>query len=509
MLHLFKSWKQDLPAGLVVFLVAVPLCLGIALASEAPVFSGLIAGIIGGIVVGFASGSAIGVSGPAAGLTAIVAGAIHQLGSFELFLTAVVFAGIIQLILGLIRLGFVSAFFPNAVIKGMLAAIGLLIVFKQFPHAVGYDADFEGDEAFFQPDGHNTFSELFYSFNYISLSAILICSISIVLLIVWESKKIQRTFLRFVPGPLVVVLTGILLTIGFEGTSMELAANHRVTLGIDGKAFNELFTYPDWSQLDNYHIYTVALTLAVVASLETLLSVDAADKLDPEKRITSGNRELFAQGLGNITSGLIGGLPVTQVVVRTSANVNSGGTGKLSAITHGILIAIAVLTIPGVFGFVPYASLAAILILVGYKLAKPTLFKKVFAESKSEFVIFGATILAILLSDLLVGIGIGILVTFLILFIEGNLAKRQSYFKKAFLLHKKGNTLEIQFLEHVTFLSKVPISKLLKKIKPGTHLIINKELTRFCSSDIDDLLNDFQKTAFDRQIQVESIAPKQ
>lgn len=502
MSQFFKTWKQDLPAGLVVFLVAVPLCLGIALASEAPVFSGLIAGIMGGVIVGFFSGSAVGVSGPAAGLAAIVATSIHDLGSFELFLAAVVIAGVIQVILGLVRLGIISAFFPNAVIKGMLAAIGLLIIFKQFPHAIGYDADFEGDEAFFQADGHNTFSEMYYSLNYVTFSAAAICLVSILLMLVWDTKTIQKSVLRFIPGPLLVVILGIVATLAFEGTSWELVEAHRVNLGIDGKKFNELFTYPDFTQLGNSKLYIIAATIAIVASLETLLSVDAADKLDPKKRVTSGNRELLAQGIGNMASGMIGGLPVTQVVVRTSANVNSGGISKLSAIIHGLLIAVATLTFPKVFSFVPYASLAAILILVGYKLAKPKLFIGIWKANKKEFIMFAATIIAILFSDLLIGIMIGMFISFIIIFIESNVAKRPSFFKKAFHVKKSENVYEIEFKEQVSFLSKAPIAKILNKISANSNLIINKSKVVYFSSDVEELINDFKSKAEELKVTI-------
>jgi MFS superfamily sulfate permease-like transporter len=502
MSQFFKTWKQDLPAGLVVFLVAVPLCLGIALASEAPVFSGLIAGIMGGVIVGFFSGSSVGVSGPAAGLAAIVATSIHDLGSFELFLAAVVIAGLIQVILGLVRLGIISAFFPNAVIKGMLAAIGLLIIFKQFPHAIGYDADFEGDEAFFQADGHNTFSEIYYSLNYVTFSAVAICVVSILLMLVWDTKTIQKTLLRFIPGPLLVVILGIVATLAFEGTSWELVEAHRVNLGIDGKKLNELITYPDFSQLNNGKLYIIAITLAVVASLETLLSVDAADKLDPKKRVTSGNRELLAQGIGNMASGMIGGLPVTQVVVRTSANVNSGGISKLSAIIHGLLIGVAILSFPKVFSYVPYASLAAILILVGYKLAKPKLFIGIWKANKKEFIMFATTIIAILFSDLLIGILIGMLVSFIIIFIESNVAKRPSFFKKAFHVKKSENVYEIEFKEQVSFLSKAPIAKILNKISANSNLIINKSKVVYFSSDVEELINDFKSKAEELKVTI-------
>ncbi|TSJ41691.1 SulP family inorganic anion transporter [Fluviicola chungangensis] len=500
MKNLFKTWKQDAPAGLVVFLVAVPLCLGIALASEAPVFSGLIAGIIGGIVVGSISGSSIGVSGPAAGLAAIVAAAIHDLGSFEIFLSAVVFAGLIQLILGLIRAGFISYYFPNVVIKGMLAAIGLLIIFKQLPHAVGYDADYEGDESFFQADGHNTFSEIFYSLNYITLPAVVICAVSIFLLILWDSKRIQKTFLKFVPGPLIVVLLGIGATVLLQGTSWALIPKHRVDLGISGKPFRELFTFPDFSQLGNYKLYLTAATLAVVASLETLLSVDASDKLDPKKRITSGNRELLAQGIGNMASGLIGGLPVTQVVVRTSANVNSGGLNKLAAIIHGILIALTVLAVPSIFNYIPYASLAAILIMVGFKLAKPSLFKKVFKEGWLQFIPFIATILGILFTDLLIGISIGLGVSFLVILYYN--------FKLSHYLSVEENVYRIRLTEHMTFLNKASLIETLLKIPNNVKVIIDESQAKFLANDIIESIEDFKIRAKDKNIQIEIITPQ-
>jgi MFS superfamily sulfate permease-like transporter len=501
MKNLFKTWVQDVPAGLVVFLVAVPLCLGIALASEAPVFSGLIAGIIGGIVVGSISGSAIGVSGPAAGLAAIVAAAIHDLGSFEVFLAAVVLAGVLQVVLGIVRAGFISYYFPNVVIKGMLAAIGLLIIFKQIPHAVGYDADFEGDESFFQADGHNTFSELFYSFNYITVPALVICVVSIGILILWDNKRIQKTFLKYVPGPLIVVVLGIVATLCLEHTSWNLIPKHRVDLGIAGKPFKELFTFPDFSQLGNYKLYLTAATIAIVASLETLLSVDASDKLDQKKRITSGNRELLAQGIGNVASGMIGGLPITQVVVRTSANVNSGGTNKLATIIHGTLIAITVFSIPRVFSLIPYASLAAILIMVGFKLAKPSLFKKVFKEGWLQFIPFIATIVGIIFTNLLYGIGIGLAVSFLVILYYN--------FKLSHYLSVEGNIYHIRLTEHMTFLNKASLIETLLKIPNGVKVVIDQSEAKFLANDIIESIEDFKIRAVDKNIEIEIITPKE
>ncbi len=500
MKNLFKTWKQDIPAGLVVFLVAVPLCLGIALASGANPFSGLIAGIIGGFIVGIISGSAIGVSGPAAGLATIVAASIIDLGSFPLFLSAVVIAGVIQIIFGLIKAGYLSFYFPNVVVKGMLAAIGLLIIFKQWPHALGYDKDYEGDESFLQADGENTFSELYNSLNYITPSALMICAFSILLLVVWERKFVQGTFLKFIPAPLIVVLIGILVTLGLEGTTWAIDIQHRVDLGIAGKPVKDFFTFPDFSQLaSNKEIYITALTIAVVASLETLLSVEASDKLDPKKRITPANRELLAQGTGNIISGLIGGLPITQVVVRTSANVNSGGTSKLAAISHGLFIAIAVLTLPVLFGYIPYASLAAILIQVGFKLAKPSLFKKVYKEGWLQFIPFIATIVCIIFTDLLIGILCGLIVSFLVILYHN--------FRLSHYLQVNGNEYTIRLTEHMTFLNKASLLKTMMSIPDNVKVIIDQRDVKLLAHDISESIEDFIVRAKDKNIEIEILTP--
>lgn len=505
MKSIFSTLKQDLTASIVVFLVAVPLCLGIALASDAAPFSGLIAGIVGGIIVGSVSSSAIGVSGPAAGLAVIVATSIHKLGGYELFLAAVVLAGIIQMIFGVIRAGVISYFVPTAVIKALLAAIGLLIIFKQLPHAIGYDKDFEGDEAFFQMDGENTFSEMVNSLNYITPSALIISVSTLLFLIVWERKFIQKTFLRFVPGPLLAVIMGILFTIGFEGTSFQLVAEHRVDLGIAGKPVSQLFTFPNWNKVFTFDTILIAFTIAIVASLETLLSVDASDKLDPKKRRTNTNRELLAQGVGNTISGLIGGLPVTQVVVRTSANVNSGGLNKTSAIVHGMLIAVSVLLFPSLFSYVPYATLAAILFLVGYKLAKPSLFKSMYKEGKVVFLIFISTILGIIFTDLLVGIGIGMGITFLLVYVGHRSVEGSNFFKKAYRIKKTGNAVEIEFFEYVSFLNKYSLMRAFRRIRPNSSVIINKLKSAHFASDIEEQIATFMEAAERRNIQIQLV----
>lgn len=497
----FKQWREDLPAGLVVFLVAVPLCLGISLASEAPPFSGLIAGIVGGIVVGVISGSAIGVSGPAAGLTAIVASAIHELGTFELFLASVVIAGVIQLLLGILRAGLISHYFPNVVIKGMLAAIGIIIILKQLPHAVGYDKDPEGDEQFFQLDGENTFTEILNGIHHFTPSAMVITAISLALLLLWERKFLQRTFLRLIPGALVAVIAGIFLTLLFQGTSWELIAEHRVDLGVSGKSFPELFTFPDFSQWNNPQLYIVAVTLAVVASLETLLSVDASDKLDPEKRKTPGNRELLAQGTGNILSGLIGGLPVTQVVVRSSANAGAGGKTKLATIVHGVLIALAIATISGLMNTIPYAALAAILLTVGYKLAKPALFFSVFREGWAQFLPFIVTIIGVVFADLLSGVAAGLAVAIVIAVVQ-RLSLSPIKNKELKLKQLPAGDFHLALPDFTSFVKKPKLMKALSAIPDNRSVLIDLSNVQVLSADLEETIAEFQASAVHKNIRV-------
>lgn len=499
MKNLFKTWKQDIPAGLVVFLVAVPLCLGIALASGANPFAGLIAGIMGGLVVGAISGSSIGVSGPAAGLVTIVAPAILDLGSFSIFLSAVVIAGVLQIIFGIVKAGYLSYYFPNVVVKGMLVAIGLQIIFKQWPHALGYDKDYEGDESFLQADGENTFSELYHSLGYVTPSALIVCVVSILILILWDKKMIQKTFLKFVPGPLIVVLIGIIATVSLDGSSWAIEVQHRVDLGIAGKPIKEFFTFPDFTHLADTRIYVIAFTIAVVASLESLLSVDASDKLDPKKRVTPVNRELIAQGIGNVLSGAIGGLPVTQVVVRTSANVNSGGTNKLATITHGSLIVLSVLLVPFLFGYIPYASLAAILIMVGFKLAKPSVFKTVYKQGWLQFIPFIVTIGCIIFTNLLVGVLCGLIVSFLVILYHN--------FKLSHYLEKDGENYTIRLTEHMTFLNKASLLKTLTNIPNNVKVTIDQRDVKHLAHDIVESIEDFKIRAKDKNIEIEILTP--
>ncbi|MDX1761139.1 MAG: SulP family inorganic anion transporter, partial [Christiangramia sp.] len=410
---MFKHLNKDFPASIVVFFVAIPLCLGIALASGAPLFSGLIAGIIGGIVVGAISGSSLGVSGPAAGLAAIVLAAISNLG-YENLLLAVVIGGVIQIGFGLLKAGIIGYYFPNSVIKGMLTGIGIIIILKQIPHFFGYDGDPQGDWAFFQVDGENTFSEIFNVFNNVSVGATLIAVIGMTILVLWEAVLSKKgKFFKLVQGPLVAVVAGIVYyLVTKDSETMGISADHLVNVPVPDSfdSFIGQFTFPSLEMIGTLEIWITGFTIALVASLETLLCVEATDKLDPHKRTTPTNRELFAQGTGNMISGLIGGLPITQVIVRSSANIQSGGQTKMSAIMHGFLLLISVVIIPNILNYIPLSVLAAILFLVGYKLAKPALFKEMYLKGWKQFIPFMITIVGIVFGDLLIGIGLGLLV---------------------------------------------------------------------------------------------------
>jgi SulP family sulfate permease len=415
-LNMLNNIKQDLPASIIVFFVALPLCLGIALASGAPLFSGVIAGIVGGIVVGYASGSPLGVSGPAAGLAVVVFAALQTLGSWEAFLVAVIIAGIVQLILGYAKAGFIAYFFPSSVIKGMLAGIGLIIIIKQIPHAVGYDATFEGDETLPSVINDNVWEIILSVYEKLTPGALLIAVISMAILILWDVYLTKKSkFFQILQGPIVVVGLGILFFNLFKTNVLPFAldADQVVSLPVTQNLsqFFQNFYFPDFSVLSNPDVYKIGIVMAIIASVETLLCVEATDKLDPYKRVTPTNRELKAQGLGNMISGLIGGLPITQVVVRSSANITFGAKSKLSAILHGFFLLISVIAIAQYLNMIPLASLAAILIMVGYKLAKVELFVKSFKQGYEQFLPFIVTVVAILLSDLLTGIMIGVVIS--------------------------------------------------------------------------------------------------
>lgn len=506
-----RDLKNDLSASLVVFLVALPLCLGIGLASTGKpelVFSGIIAGIIGGIIVGFFSGSNVGVSGPAAGLVVIVLGAISTLKSYEAFLLAVVLAGAIQLVAGFLKAGIVSYYFPSSVIKGMLAAIGLTLILKEIPHALGYDKDFIGDFAMSQPDGHNTFSEIYYAFVYNSPGAIVISVVSLALLILFERPFMKKIGLfKFLPGALFVVLTGILLNFLFRAFNpgWVLEGEHVVQLPVASTLgeFVTFFRMPDFSAISNPDVYVIAFTIAIVASIETLLCVEATDKLDPFKRSTPTNRELKAQGIGNMVSGLLGGLPVTQVIVRSSANINAGGKSKASAIIHGVILLLSAIFIPRYLNLIPLASLAAILLMVGYKLSKISLYREMYRFGWDQFIPFIVTIIAILATDLLKGIGIGMV--FAIFYILRKNYRHAYHYKK----EKNGEKeiITLQLSEEVTFLNKASIQLSLDDLPRDSKVIIDGSNSVSIDHDVLEIIQDFKKMAApQRNIEVETIS---
>ncbi len=497
----FSKLKYDLPASVIVFLVAMPLCLGIALASGAPLFSGLIAGMIGGIVVGFFSGSSLGVSGPAAGLAVIVLAAIQDLGSFDAFLVAVVLMGVFQLIMGYLKTGVIAYYFPSSVIQGMLAGIGVIIFLKQIPHAFGYDAVPEGDYRFQQIDNENTFSEIFHLMDKISYGPMIIAAVSLLILILWEMKFMKKIkFFQLVQGPLVAVVVGVILNAVFSGIeALALATDQKVQIPVaEGiQSFFSNFSFPDFSQLNNPQIYITAVVLAVVGSLETLLCVEATDKQDPERRVTPANRELKAQGIGNILSGLIGGLPITQVIIRSSVNMQAGGKTKLSTIIHGFIILISIIAIPTLLNMIPLATLAAILLVVGFKLARPSLFKMKWKQGYKQFIPFLATILGIVFTDLLVGIGIGIAVSIVFILYHN--------FKIPILVYnefqKEGN-ITIELSEDVSFFKKASILKVLADVPNGREVTIDASKTYYLHHDVLEIIEDFVISAKSRDIKV-------
>jgi len=501
--------RKDLPASVVVFFVALPLCLGIALASGAPLFSGLIAGIIGGIVVGAISGSQVGVSGPAAGLAAIVFSAIENLGGYENFILAVVLGGVIQILFGVFRAGIIGYYFPSSVIKGMLTGIGIIIILKQIPHFFGYDVNPEGDFAFIQVDGENTFSEILNAINHISLGPTFIALISLAILILWSnvlSKKAK--IFQLIQGPLVAVVIGIIFFIINEGSStFGFKANQLVSVPVpkDTSSFMAQFSFPNFGAITNPEIWVVAFTIAIVASLETLLCVEATDKLDPEKRVTPTNRELLAQGTGNIFSGMIGGLPITQVIVRSSANIQSNNKTKISAIFHGFLLLISVLLIPLLLNMIPLSVLAAILFIVGYKLAKPTLFKSMYELGWKQFIPFSVTVFGIVFIDLLIGLGLGLLVGIVVVLIKS--------YQNSHFLHIEGQNindgkLKMTLAEQVTFFHKGAILKELDNLPENSFLELDVRKTRYLDNDIIEILDDFSFKANLRNITIKLISER-
>lgn len=498
--YYLKNLGQDIPASIVVFLVALPLCLGIALASGAPLFAGVIAGIVGGVVVAWASGSHLSVSGPAAGLTVIVFNAIETLGGFSAFLLSLVIAGVMQLLLGFLKAGLIGAFFPVAVIKGMLAAIGLILIIKQTPHATGYDASFVGDESYMQETASSSFSELLQALEGISAGATLVSGIGLLILILWDSRFFKRfSLVRMIPGPLLAVIWGVGYNFFAQLYAPEWAISekHMVSLpelGSTSNFINQL-RLPDFSYFSNPQIYTVAATLAIIASLETLLSIEAVDKLDPHKRIAPTNRELKAQGLGNIISGMIGGLPITAVIVRSAANINSGGQTRISSFLHGVLLLVSVVFFAQYLNMIPLACLAAILLQTGYKLAQPKLLMEFYRKGWNQFLPFAITVIAILLTDLLEGIviGMGVGIFFVL----------RANFHEAMTLTQHGSHYLLRLHKDVSFLNKALLRKHLGSIGNNSELLIDGNKALFIDLDILETIADFLQAAPDRNISVE------
>lgn len=490
----------DIPSSIVVFLVALPLCLGIAVASDATPLSGIIAGIVGGIVVGAISGSHVSVSGPAAGLTVIVAGAIGASVSYEAFLSAVVFAGVLQIALGFAKAGLVGEYIPASVIKGMLAAIGLILILKQIPHLLGRDIVPEGVEAFTQKDGENTFTEILLSIQNPTPTAVVIGLLSLAILLLWETKRFKSfKLLKIFPGSLAVVIIGIAINeyLQLNYPHLAIEATHLVNIPVSQSAseLQSFFTTPDFSQLFTGTQLKTAITLAIVASLESLLSIEASDKIDPMKRFTPPNRELVAQGFGNIASGMIGGLPVTAVIVRSSANVSAGAKTKMSAILHGVLLLSCVYFFPTLLNQIPLASLAAVLIMVGYKLTKPSIFKDLYHKGINQIVPFVITILAILFTDLLIGILIG-MVAGLFFILRSNTKKT--------VFHTKDNKNHlIRLRGSATFLTKPKLKLILEKIENDSLVYVDLSKADFIDNDIIELLEDFETQVKFRNIDLQ------
>lgn len=494
------NWRYDLPAAIVVMLVALPLCLGIALASGAPLFSGLIAGVVGGVVIGALSKSPLSVSGPAAGLTVIVLSSIQSLPTFNAFLLAVCLAGTLQIAFGIMRAGVISEFIPTSVIKGMLAAIGIILILKQIQHAVGYDANATGPYDFWDKDGHNTFSSLWYMLQEnLSLAATTISLVSLAFLFWWDKKQATyRNFLRLVPGPLVVVVFGVLANEAFKvfAPDYAISAEHLVAVPVVSSAseFFNNFTMPDFSLINDTQVWIIAFTLAAVASIESLLSIEAIDKLDPFKRTTPTNRELVAQGIGNIASGMIGGLPVTSVIVRSSANVSSGGRTQMSAILHGIMLFGLVVLIPQYLNYIPLSALAAVLISVGYKLTKPAIFIEKYRKGAAYYIPFVATIVAIVGTDLLIGILIGVAVG-IVFIIRENV-------RSAIMVVENNGQWLVRFKKDMFFIHKHELNKALSELPDDCAVLIDISRANFIDKDNVEIINDFIASTAHRNIRV-------
>lgn len=485
------SIGRDMIAGLVVFLVAVPLCLGIAHASGAPIIAGIISGIVGGVVVGLLSGSHVSVTGPAAGLTAIVLAQVQELGSFEAFLLAVAISGVLQIGLGALRAGVLANYAPNNVIKGLLAAIGVILILKQAPHLVGHDADYVGDTTFAQEDGENTFTGILIGIQRFLPGAAVIGLGCTALLLAWDRSRLKKSLF---PAPLAAVLLGVVVNeiLRASGSSWAIDATHLVAVPVigsgEGQGWGDVFRTPDFSQISNPKIYTAAITLTIVASIETLLNLEATDKLDPLKRSSPTNRELVAQGVGNTISGMIGGLPMTSVIIRSSVNANAGARTRVSTVFHGVLLAVCVFLFPTLLNRIPLSALAAILIVTGFKLASPALFRQMWREGRGQFVPFAVTVVAIVLTDLLVGVIIGLVVSVLFL-LDANLRRGVRMFRE---VHAGGVVHRIELPSQASFLNRAALIAELNKFQEGDHVVIDARTCDYVDPDILGAIREFR-----------------
>jgi carbonic anhydrase len=494
---IFSSIKTDLSAGLVVFLVALPLCLGIALASGAPLFAGLISGIIGGILIGSLSKSSLSVSGPAAGLAAIVLTQISELGAFNLFLCAVVAGGIFQILLGLLKAGSISYYFPSNVIKGMLAAIGIIIILNQLEHALGIGSMAKDEEEFKLVAITKAIQQGFHHWG-----ALFITFVSLSILLLWERPFMKKA--RIVPGALIAVIAGILINEFFisAGSPLAITGKHMLVNIPAINSFTDFqnsFVLPDAKGFLSLEIWQFGATIAVVASIETLLCIEATDKLDPLKRNTPANRELISQGIGNIFSGMIGGLPITSVIVRSSANINAGARTKLSAITHGVLLLLCALTIPFVLNKIPLPTLASILILTGFKLCRPALFRQIWKEGKWQFIPFIVTVTAIVATDLLKGVALGLAVS--IAYLLGQNIKNAYYFHRS--SYENGDVIKIELSDEVSFLNKASILLTLDHLPENSIVVIDAYKAVFIDHDVLEVIREFKEVkAPEKKIQL-------
>lgn len=486
---------RDLIAGLVVVLVAVPLCLGIGQASGAqiPPLAGILAGIVGGVVVGLLSGSQTSVSGPTAGLTAIVATQVAGLGSFEAFLLALVIAGLLQIAMGAARLGFLSSYFPSSVIYGLIAAVGVILILKQVPHLLGHDVDPEGEMSFFQPDKENTFSELLRTIRDIHPGAALVGILSFALLLIWDNVKPLKKLI--VPPALLVILLGVALSevLGAIGGVWAIEARHRVQLPAPEslQEWRTLLHFADFSYLTNPSVYLAGLTIALIASLESLLNIEAIDRLDPRQRVTPTSRELVAQGVGNLICGVVGGLPVTSVIDKSSVNIHAGAQTQYAAVAHGVMLGACAFLLPVYVNHIPISCLAAVLLWAGAKLASPQLFIRMYQNGTSQFLRFLITLAAIVFTNLLTGALIGLAIG-LVSILRSNLLRPLRVIEEK---RQEGVVTRVELANQVSFLNRGVIDKTLASAKRGSNWVIDARQTDYIDPDVLSLIREFREQA--------------